>query len=82
MAEDYYGHICALNIVTILVRTISAILLQPLIPGIRNLAAEAPIKDAKEESLLYPDPTNYNTIIVTINSGITGLRSTPASMPI
>jgi hypothetical protein len=47
-----------------------------------NLAVEAPIKNAKEESLLYSDPTGYSAVMVTINSGITGLRSTPASIPI
>jgi hypothetical protein len=78
MAEDYYGHICALNIVIMLVRTMSAMLLQPLIPGVQNLAAEAPIRDAKEESSLHSDPTSYDAVMVTINSGITGLRFTPA----
>jgi hypothetical protein len=82
MAEDYYGHIYALNIIIILVRTIPAILLQPLIPGVRNLAVKAPIKDVKKKSLLHPDPTGYGIIIIIINSGITGLRFTPALIPI
>jgi hypothetical protein len=47
-----------------------------------NLAAEAPIKDVKEESLLHPDLTGYSAVIVTINLGTTVLRSTPALIPI
>jgi hypothetical protein len=82
MAENYYRHIYALNIVIILVRTISAILLQPLIPGVRNLAAETPTKDIKEKSSLHPDPADCGTVMVIINSGITGLRFKLASMPI
>jgi hypothetical protein len=49
---------------------------------VQNLAAKVLIRAAKEESLQHPGPIGYGAVMVTINSGTTVLRSTPASMPI
>jgi hypothetical protein len=53
IVKNYYGYIYALNIVIMLARTTSAMLLQLLIPKVRNLAVKVLIKAVKKASLLY-----------------------------
>jgi hypothetical protein len=51
------------------------------IPGTES-RRKGPDKGRKGGELSHPGPTGYGAVMVTINSGTTVLRSTPASMPI